>query len=187
MGNLQPYCRIATSCTSRSEEEKRMVSEICAAAVSWINVIEKGSTIPLSLQPTSEGWEKIVFSVCSHRGGGGGEAGVEGTPPLYHNTSTGPMSLLGGTPTITGRGTPHPWEDGVPKVQERREDEVRPCQVPQSRRGWGSPLSSPPIQERMGFPPVQDRMGYRPPGQVMLGQVTTRFPAWGLSCYYKLT
>ena len=88
--------------------------------------------------------ERLCFhrrqSVYRHRVGGGG--GV--TPSPSHNTSTGPMSFIGGTPVTGSRsllgGTPWPGQDGVPPPTQPGQDGV-----------------PPPSQDRMGYPPPRDR------------------------------
>ena len=77
------------------------------------------------LQSASEGWEGTVLTdLCLFTGG---------TPYIYpsHNTSTGPMSFLGGTP-VTG---------GVPLIQDwMRYPYPGLDGVPLSRTGWDTPV-----------------------------------------------
>ena len=79
------------------------------------------------LPPASEGWVKVIFSVCSHL--------VEGVP---HPRSVGrgyPIPGLGG-------GVPHPRSGGwypVPGL-----DGGLPGYLPLARSGWGVP-GVPPL------------------------------------------
>ena len=71
------------------------------------------------LLPACKGWGKVTVSVCCQstpgRGGGGG------TPSPSHNTSTGPMSFLGGTPVTGTRsllgGIPQSWPGAYPTAR----------------------------------------------------------------------
>ena len=93
------------------------------------------------LPPASEGWRKVIFSVCSHQRGGGGGTPIQsmGVPPSfsmggYHNLSDGipPSSQWRGYPHLADRwGTP-----GYALVGT----------------GWGS-TPPPPIQDLMEVPP----------------------------------
>ena len=60
---------------------------------------------------------KVIFSLFTPRGGS--------TPSPSHNTSTGPMSLPGGIPAVTGWGTPNGGRDRVlPSPSMKRQDWV---------------------------------------------------------------
>ena len=113
--------------------------------------------------PHCRGWEggglphlhPIILLPCCMPFLGGGV----GTPSPSHNTSTGPMPFLGGTP-VPGRGRVPQSCSGVPTMG-----------YPSVRSGWGTPW--------LGQPPLP------PPGQVMQRAVRLlRFPAGRLSCSY---
>ena len=103
-----------------------------------------------------------MFSVCSHRGGGGvyplhptilplvSCPFQGGTPSPSHNTSTGPMSFPGDTP-VTG-----------------------PRSLPGGTPGW-----VPPSQVRMGYPPLaRSGCGTPQPGKDGVPPPTKTGYAW---------
>ena len=127
------------------------------------------------LPPASEGWRKVIFSVClsvhisTGRGGGYPVLPNEGEGEYPH-----PRSVQGGIPSKA-------WTRGVPHPRSRLESTPSRVQTgeylipgpdsevphPRSRQGRGYPWV-PPIQVRMGgypgvTPPIQDWMGYTLP------------------------
>ena len=100
------------------------------------------------LPTTSEGWGKVMFSVCSHWGEGVPQPGPDGTGSTY------PPAKV---------GTPQPDQDGgrvYPKAPTLPQPRYSPSHV---RMGEGYP--------KVGIPLSQVRMGgggtqrYLPPGQ----------------------
>ena len=120
-------------------------------------------TVITAVPLASQGWWKVMFSLC---------------PPLWGGGS-GPMSSPGGYPSywfFPRSQVPGPFP------------EVLQSEVPQARTGWGNPWSgldgvSPifrtgwgtpmartgwhtsPGQDWMGYLPDQDRIGYPPPSE----------------------
>ena len=91
------------------------------------------------------------------------------TPSPSHNTSTGPMSFLGGTPSPSHNTSTGPMSF-LGGVNPSDWSQVPSRGVPQSQAGYPSPRGGTPVlgypqsQDRMGTPlPNQDRMGYPPP------------------------
>ena len=122
--------------------------------------------IHIYLPPASEGWGKVMFSVCSHPGGGGYTSKVPiPFPRLWSHVLSGmgvPHSLVPcpfwrATSDLAGGGrVPQSWPEGVP--QDRGTPPARTGARPWQE--WGTPS-----------------------GQVMLPTVRlVRFPAGGLSC-----
>ena len=114
-----------------------------------------------SLPPASEGWGKVIFSVCSHLWGGGypisglvggvphPRSGWGGTPSqVWVGGTRSQVWMVGGkwgTPTMTGWGT-------------------------STMTGWGTPHC-----DWMGYP-HHDWIGYHP---TMTGWGTPTMTAWG--------
>ena len=92
------------------------------------------------LPPASEGWGKVIFSVCSHLRGEGGYP----IPGLEGGRGT-PSKMRTGVPWVplaprSGRGIPHPADGGYPRMEG----------YPLSKTGWGIPppeAPSPPHQQ----------------------------------------
>ena len=105
------------------------------------------------LPPASEGWGKVIFSVCSHLGGGG-------VPHLRSGVGRYPISGGGGVPHLRSEVGGYPgqvWMVG------------RGYPIP--GLGWGVPQPGldggyPPSYPVMGYPPdlrwgtPQPEMGY---------------------------
>ena len=84
------------------------------------------------LPPSSEGWGKVIFSVCSHPGGTfiQPDWGYWGFQPH------------GGTPIQPNEGVPHPAQWGVPRLGQYGVPPSPPSGldgVPPSRIGWVTP------------------------------------------------
>ena len=145
------------------------------------------------LPPATEGWGKVIFSVCLsvHTGTGGGTPVPGSFPGLwsqvlsrgYHSPRFFPRSLIlsqvSGPRSFLGEGYPRPFW-GYPRTGPRQ--------------GWGTPsqdwgtppwpgLGYPLPQPGLEYPlPSQDWGPPPPPGQVTLRAVgLVRFPAGGLS------
>ena len=103
---------------------------------------------------------EVMFAVCSHLGGGGGTP----SPSPSLNTSTGPISFLGGGGFLSDwsgqdRGVPH---NGVPPV----------------RSGWGVPWPG------MGYPcPPSPGIGRQMEYLIRRGRYASCVRAGGLSCF----
>ena len=117
----------------------------------------------LLLPPASEGWGKVIFSVCPHlRGRGGGvPCSAEGGVPHSQVSTGGGYSIsvphsqvcMGGTPSrvwIGGYppsrsgprsrwGYPHPRSGQGYPILRSAQGEVTPFQYPIPRSAWGVP------------------------------------------------
>ena len=120
-------------------------------------------SVKIFLPPASEGWGKVIFSLCVsvHTSTGGGTPHpLTGVPPSGPDWGVPPFFPTGVTPILSdgvpliqvpdqGGGT-LTWEGGTPS---------RPGKgvPPWSRPGEGIPPPPPPIQTWEGVPPVQVR------------------------------
>ena len=92
------------------------------------------------LPPASEGWRKVIFSVCSHLRGGGG-----GGYPLPANWWWVPPSFLtGGKPILPDRGLPQSgwWGGGLSHLANAGPD--LGWGTPHPDLGWGYPPTPHP-------------------------------------------
>ena len=116
----------------------------------WITQCKRNCSLKVAfLPPAHVVRREVMFSVCSHPEGGC-------TPSPSHNTSTGPMSFLGGIPhlhPIKLPLVPCPFL-GVPQ-----------CLVLGAFRGWGGGGGTPVPdgQLRIGYPPARSGWGTPPP------------------------
>ena len=134
------------------------------------------------LPPVSEGWGKIIISLCvsvrNLTGGGEGRYPIPGldlggdTPSRSGQWGRGTLSqvwMMGGTPL-------QPALDGVPPPPRSALDGVTPCQdwmgtTPTARTGWGIP------PELDGVPPLHPGLD-----GVRSGRYASCVHAGGLSC-----
>ena len=128
------------------------------------------------LPPASEGWGKVMFSVCSHPGGegvpqsgsqslpqalvpgpfGGGGLTCYLVPCPFWTPISGPMSLLGVSQSQPGDGLPQSWLEAIPPARTG----VPPsqdCCTALTRTGVNPP---PPPRPGLGYP----QTGYAPGG-----------------------
>ena len=102
---------------------------------SWTNASNVKILSKRLLPPAYVVWQEVMFSLCPPLGGWGGV-----TPSPSHNTSTGPMSFLGGTPmtgprSLTGRGSTRilartEWHQPPPQPGEDWEPPGQVCDTP---------------------------------------------------------
>ena len=146
--------------------------------------------IQFLLPSASEGWGKVIVSVCPHfRGRGYPVTGLDGgTPSQVQMRGTPSQVQMGGTPSqvYTG-GTLFCWWGTPSKIKTGGTPHIPPVQ---DWMGYPHPRDDgvPPIQDWMGYPhpsldevspPIQEGMGYLPPPSP-INKASTCYAAGGV-------